>query len=262
MGKEVGGGRRLKPGHSAALITGGAQGIGKAIAQRFLREGMGVAIADIDAEAGEETATELSRLGETLFVRADVAIERHVRGMIRKTLLRFGRLDVLINNAGISRNKPIAKLALADWNRVIAVNLTGTFLCSKHAAPHLAKAGGAIVNIASTRAVMTEPDTEAYSASKGGIVALTHSLAISLGPRVRVNCILPGWIEVGEWRKAGARWTPHHSDADRRQHPAGRVGRPEDIAALAFFLASPEASFITGASFIADGGMTRKMIYV
>ena len=118
-----------------------------------------------------------------------------------------------------------------------------------------------MVNIASTRGLMSEPDTEAYSASKGGIIALTHALAISLGPAVRVNCISPGWIEVSEWKKQGQRHAPDLRPEDQAQHPAGRVGRPEDVASLVMYLLSEEAGFITGANFVLDGGMTRKMIY-
>jgi hypothetical protein len=142
------------------------------------------------------------------------------------------------------------------------VNLTAAFLFSKHSAALLRKSRGAIVNIASTRALMSEPNTEAYSASKGGIAALTHALALSLGPEVRVNCVSPGWIDVREWRKRSRREKAKLSAADHLQHPAGRVGGPEDIASLVSFLVSPEAGFITGANIVADGGMTRKMIYV
>ncbi len=159
-------------------------------------------------------------------------------------------------------NKPLAKLRLEEWNRVLSVNLTGAVLCAKHSAPHLAKSRGSIVNIASTRALMSEPDTFAYSASKGGVVALTHSLALSLGPEVRVNCISPGWIDVSEWKKGRARRAAKLSAMDHNQHPSGRVGRPEDIASLAAYLISPEAGFITGANFVVDGGMTRKMVYL
>jgi NAD(P)-dependent dehydrogenase (short-subunit alcohol dehydrogenase family) len=178
-----------------------------------------------------------------------------------ETVRAFKGLGALINNAGISRFKSLEGTTLADWQAVIGTNLTGAFLCSKYAAPHLRERGGAIVNIASTRALMSEADTEAYAASKGGIVALTHALAVSLGPAVRVNCISPGWIETGEWEKKSARRAPRHSERDRLQHPAGRVGVPEDIAALVDYLISPEAGFITGANFVVDGGMTRKMIY-
>jgi NAD(P)-dependent dehydrogenase (short-subunit alcohol dehydrogenase family) len=135
-------------------------------------------------------------------------------------------------------------------------------LCSKYAYPYLKKEKGVIINIASTRAFMSEPNTEAYSASKGGIYALTHALAISLGPDIRVNCISPGWIEVSEWKKKSLRKPAELTELDHKQHPAGRVGRPEDIASLVLYLISDEAGFITGANFIVDGGMTRKMIYL
>lgn len=247
-----------------ALVTGGAQGIGKAIAQRFLRERLAVVIADVDGEAGRETAAELAEFGPILFVPADVGNETHVRRLIRQAVRRFKRLDVLINNAGISGGfgRPLARQLLRDWDRVLATNLTGAYLCAKHASPHLRKGRGAIVNISSTRAVMSEPHTEAYAASKGGICALTHALALSLGPEVRVNAILPGWIETSPWKKSRLRRAAKLRPEDHAQHPAGRVGTPEDIAAFASFLASPDAGFVTGANFVADGGMTRKMIYI
>jgi NAD(P)-dependent dehydrogenase (short-subunit alcohol dehydrogenase family) len=200
-------------------------------------------------------------LGNIRFIACDVSDETQVRHLVDATVEEFRGIDALINNAGISRFKPLAETSLADWNAVIGVNLTGSFLCSKHAAFQLRIARGAIVNIASTRALMSEPDTEAYAASKGGIVALTHALAMSLGPQVRVNCICPGWIEVGDWGKRSRRTTPQHSEQDRLQHPAGRVGIPEDIASLVAYLISSEAGFVTGANFVVDGGMTRKMIY-
>jgi len=245
-----------------ALITGGAQGIGKATATRLLENGFAVAIVDVDREAGNETADELSPHGTILFLPGDVADEAAARRAVKKVSAVWGRLDVLVNNTGISINKPIADLALKEWNRVLAVNLTAAFLFSKNSAPLLRKNHGAIVNIASTRALMSEPNTEAYSATKGGILALTHALALSLGPEVRVNCVSPGWIDVKEWRKRSRREKSKLSAADHLQHPAGRVGRPEDIASLVSFLVSPEAGFITGANIVADGGMLRKMIYV
>ena len=248
-------------GSATAIITGGAQGIGKATAKRLLANGMNVVIADADQEAGAETAAEYERLGNIRFIACDVSDESQVCHLIDATVKEFRGIDALVNNAGISRFKPLDEVTVADWNAVIGVNLTGNFLCSKHAAFQLRLARGAIVNIASTRALMSEPDTEAYAASKGGIVALTHALAMSLGPQVRVNCICPGWIEVGGWEKSSRRTTPHHSDQDRLQHPAGRVGIPEDIASLAAYLISPEAGFITGGNFVVDGGMTHKMIY-
>jgi NAD(P)-dependent dehydrogenase (short-subunit alcohol dehydrogenase family) len=245
-----------------AIVTGGGQGIGKAIVKKLLGDGLRVVIAEMDEEAGRETLGEYHGRGECVFMHADISDEAEVKAVIRETVTSFRRLDALINNAGIFINKPLAKVSLAQWNRVLAINLTGAFLCSKYAALHLAKTRGSIVNIASTRALMSEPDTEAYSASKGGVVALTHSLALSLGPDVRVNCISPGWIEVSGWKMRRTRSAAKLSQMDHKQHPAGRVGRPEDIASLTAYLISPEAGFITGANFIVDGGMTRKMIYV
>ena len=252
-----------------AVITGGAQGIGRATAQCLLARGWRVVVADRDVEAGEEVVAEYAALGDIRFVPCDVACEAEVRALMAAALADGGRLRALINNAAISCRKPLAELSLAEWRAVLETNLTGPFLCAKYAAPYLAEGAqepggegqGAIVNIASTRALMSEPHTEAYSASKGGVVALTHALAISLGPAVRVNCISPGWIETGDWQKRSRRREPRHSRRDREQHPAGRVGRPADIAALIAFLISDEAGFITGAHYVVDGGMTRKMIY-
>jgi NAD(P)-dependent dehydrogenase (short-subunit alcohol dehydrogenase family) len=246
-----------------ALVTGGGQGLGKCIARAFLSADCRVVIADTDEEAGRETEQEYASVGDIRFFRTDVADESSVRDLVKRITGEHGRLDVLVNNAGIfaEDRRRLSEVSLEAWNAILGVNLTGAFLCAKHAEPWLRASCGAIVNIASTRALMSESNTFAYSASKGGIVALTHSLAVSLGPEVRVNCISPGWIEVGEWKKKSARREPQHSAADLAQHPAGRVGKPEDVANLAVFLAAPENGFITGANFMVDGGMTRKMIY-
>lgn len=248
-------------GQKVVLVTGGAQGIGLGIAQRLAGEGMRVVIADIDAEALAETAEELGLEGAAFQV--DVADEPSVAGLMERIRSRWGRLDALVANAGIARAHavPPERLELADWNRMLAVNLTGVFLCCKHAIPLLREAKGSIVTIASTRALQSEPHTEAYSASKGGVVSLAHSLAMSLGPEIRVNCICPGWIAVDDFRKRSARNTPRLSPADHAQHPAGRVGRPEDVAAMVSFLISSQAGFVTAQNFVVDGGMTRKMIY-
>lgn len=245
-----------------AIITGGGQGIGKAIARRLLRDGQSVVVADVDQEAGEETEKDLESLGKVKFIHADVAQERMVRDVVEQTMELLGRVDLVVNNAGIMVRKPITELSLDEWDKVISVNLTGAFLFAKHAAPFLRERRGSIVNMASTRAVMSERDTEAYSASKGGLLALTHALAVSLGPEIRVNCISPGWIDVSEWRKKSQRHKEDLTPEDHLQHPVGRVGRPEDIAAAVAFLASSEAAFVTGANFVVDGGMTRKMLYV
>ena len=244
-----------------AIVTGGAQGIGAAIAARLIVDGYRVVVADVDAEAGREAVRALGPAAR--FVRCDVADEAQVRACVKAALAGGRRLDALVNNAALARpaRVPVTKLPLATWNRTLAVNLTGAFLMAKHAAPHLRRARGAIVNIASTRALQSEPDTEAYSATKGGIVSLTHALAASLGPAVRVNCVSPGWIDVSGRQKARKRMQARLSRADHLQHPAGRVGTPEDVAALVAYLLADEAGFITGQNFVCDGGMTRKMIY-
>ena len=246
-----------------ALVTGGAQGIGKGIAVGFLAAGWAVAITDIDAEAGEETAAELAPQGAIAFFRGDAGVEDDARSCVAAALARFGRLDALVNNAGFAGapRTRVEGLSLADWDRMIRANLTGAFLMAKHAVPHLRATGGAIVNIASTRALQSEADTEAYSASKGGLVALTHALSVSLGPAIRVNCVSPGWIDTSGWKKKSRRRQEVLRPEDHAQHPAGRVGTPEDIAAMVLFLVSEKAAFITGQNFVVDGGMTKKMIY-
>jgi NAD(P)-dependent dehydrogenase (short-subunit alcohol dehydrogenase family) len=249
--------------NNVVFVTGAGQGIGKAIARALLQAGNRVCLAERDSEAGSSAAQELAALGPVHFVATDVAEEASVERAIAECVAHFGQLDGLVNNAGIAspENGPIEQLSLATWNRVIGTNLTGMFLCSKHAVPELRKRRGAIVNIASTRALQSEAHTEAYVAAKGGVVALTHALAISLGPELRVNCISPGWIDVSAWKKPSQRKAAELRQQDHAQHPVGRVGRPEDIAALALFLLGSDAGFITGQNHIVDGGMTRKMIY-
>ena len=227
-----------------ALVTGAARGIGRAVAERLVGDGWRVVGAD--REPGE------ARAGLRM-VRTDVSAETDVAALVESMRREEGRVDALVSNAGIMVRTPVRDLSLADWSRVIGTNLTATFLLVRAAEDLLRAANGAIVTIASTRARMSEPNTESYAASKGGLLALTHALAVSLGPEVRVNCISPGWIDV-----RGEALRPE----DHAQHPAGRVGRPEDIAALVAFLVGPESGFVTGAEFVVDGGMTRKMIYV
>lgn len=246
-----------------ALVTGGAQGIGKGVTCALLAAGMRVAVADRDAEACRQIMQEHADSNCISTFPIDVADEAAVAAMIARIMEHFGRLDALINNAGhgLPHPVPLEMLALEDWNRVLGTNLTGTFLCSKHAVTALRRSRGVIVNIASTRALQSEPNGEAYAASKGGVVALTHAMANSLGPEIRVNCISPGWIAVDEWQKSGECKTPELRPEDHAQHPVGRVGQPGDIAEMVVFLISARAGFITGQNFIVDGGMTRKMIY-
>ncbi|MBU4262069.1 MAG: glucose 1-dehydrogenase [Proteobacteria bacterium] len=245
------------------IVTGGAQGIGRGIVSYLLDREVSVVIADKDAEAGRDCLAELSSPERLLFMETDVTDESSVKSCIAAAVNRFQRINALVNNAGIADpgRTPIEETSLARWQQIIGTNLTGSFLLAKYAVPHLRLAHGNIINIASTRALQSEAHTEAYSASKGGLMALTHALAVSLGPAIRVNCISPGWIEVGEWQKKKSRRTPALSAQDHTQHPAGRVGTPHDVAAMVAFLISGEAGFITGQNFVIDGGMTRKMIY-
>ncbi len=226
-----------------ALVTGGAQGIGLACARRLRRDGWRVVVADRAAPPPDLAARH---------VAADVGDEAQVAALVNGIAEREGRLDALVSNAGFNIRKPLRDLTLAEWNGLLATNLTAAFLLVRAAEALLRASRGAVVTIASTRARQSEPDTEAYAATKGGLVALTHALAMSLGPDVRVNCVSPGWIDV-----KGEALRPE----DHAQHPVGRVGVPEDIASLVAWLVGPESGFVTGAEFVVDGGMTRKMIY-
>lgn len=253
---------RGAPDTPVALVTGGANGIGRAMARYLLERGARVVIADIDADAGAATAAAFAALGEIRFAECDAAREDSVANAVAAALGAFGRLDGLVNNAARAEPEsgPVEALSLEAWSRTLAVNLTGAFLFAKHAIPHLRTANGSIVNVASTRATMAEADTEAYSTSKGGLLGLTHALAISLGPSIRVNAVLPGWIDVRAERPGAGRVPPLRRK-DHAQHPVGRVGTPDDVAALVHFLLFGPSGFVTGAEFVVDGGMTRKMIY-
>lgn len=225
-----------------ALITGGARGIGAGIAARLAADGWRTVVADRDP------APEAPHRA----VRADVSDEAEVAALLAGIAATEGRLDGMVCNAGFSIRKPLAQLALAEWNAVLATNLTGTFLLARAAEAMLRASKGAVVTIASTRAHMSEANTESYSASKGGLLALSHALAVSLGPDVRVNTVSPGWIHT----RGAAPTAEEHAF-----HAAGRVGRPADVAALVAWLLGPEAGFVTGAEFVTDGGVTRQMIY-
>ena len=236
-------------------VTGGAQGIGRAIALHFAQHGYAISIADTRATVGRDTLRALRRKGaQAEFFGTDISRQAEVGNWLRATARTLGCPDVLVNNAGIRARAPFLTLSPQAFDRVLATNLRGAFLCTQAAARLMIRhrKKGAIINIASTRAFMSEPNTEAYSASKGGMVALTHATAISLGARgIRVNAISPGWIET-----RGAK----HSRRDELQHPAGRVGTPEDIAQACLYIAE-QADFMMGQNLTLDGGMSVKMIY-
>lgn len=247
------------------LVTAGAQGIGRCLAVRFAEAGYMVSLCDTDKEAGLETVRMIRALkGNALFMCADMGCREDVERWVRVSVSELGEIHALINNAGIGRSAPFLELTAEDWKRVLDVNLTGTFTASQLVARHMQASGkaGSIVNIASTRALMSEAGTEAYSASKGGILSLTHAMAVSLsGSSIRVNAVSPGWIETGDWQYSSRAVIPRHSERDRLQHPAGRVGVPDDIAGACLYLCSDAAGFITGQNLVVDGGMTVKMIY-
>lgn len=243
------------------IVTGGAQGIGKNITRNLLAKDYCVTVFDVEEEAILEMQTELDRKNLRI-LKVDVSDEIQVKEAIEHSVSEFRGIYGLINNAVKYYSKPLSQLTLEEWNLALATNLTGAFLCTKYAEVELRKSKGAIINISSTRAIQSEPDTESYSASKGGLISLTHALAMSLSPDVRVNSISPGWIDVSALKKKSMANQIDLSIDDHLQHPAGRVGRAEDISNMILFLLNTENDFITAQNFIIDGGMTKKMIYV
>ena len=242
---------------SVVIVTGGAQGIGRSVAIAYAKCGAKVVIADIQHERGKQVENELQAQGHTcLFIQTDVSKEEDIVALMKQTVDHFGTIDILINNAGTFQYTSPYDVSMADWNRVIQTNLSSVFFCSREAAKVMRSNtnGGSIVSMASTRAIMSEPFTEAYAATKGGIVSLTHALARSLGPdKITVNCISPGWIETGDYESLRA--------IDHAQHVSGRVGTPEDIAQACLYLTNPANKFVTGTNLTIDGGMTKKMMY-
>lgn len=249
----------MKMGYAGkvVIVTGAGRGIGRCVAEMYAAEGAAVVLAERDAITGEAVERAIhEKGGDACFVRTDVSIPGQVTAMVRKAVELYGTVDILINNAGFGIWKPPLELAVDEWDTVLDTNLRGAFLCAREAARHMKEqGGGSVINIASTRAFMSEAGSEAYAASKGGLVALTHALAASLAQyRIRVNCISPGWIETGDYNAL--------READHTQHFSGRVGRPEDIARACLFLTGEGNDFISGENIIIDGGMTRKMIYL
>lgn len=246
------------------VVTGSGQGIGQCMALEYAKEGASVIIAEIDEEAGLETKAMIEEVhGECLFVQTDVGDEASVLHMVSEAVERYGKIDILINNAAVQTggdNDHLLTRSVEAFERVMRVNVTGAYICTKHCIRYMPE-GSSILNIVSTRALMSEPHTEPYSASKGALLALTHSLASSLAHRIRVNAISPGWIDVSDWKKKKDRKFVALTEKDHEQHLAGRVGVPEDIAKAALYLTGEHAGFITGSHLVIDGGMTVKMIY-
>jgi NAD(P)-dependent dehydrogenase (short-subunit alcohol dehydrogenase family) len=250
-------------GGKVAVVTGGAQGIGRAIVDKFAREGARVTFLDREEAAGAATARELGGNGGHVgFVRADVTREAEIESAVRGVVGRAGRLDVLVNNAGVNAYFDATAMTEADWDTVFAVDLKGAWLCAKHALPAMKRSGGgAIVNIASIHAGLTIAGMFPYAAAKSGLVGLTRSLALDYAPaNIRVNAVLPGWTRtrlVEEWFGM----QPDPGEAERRVlavHPLGRLSTPMEVANLVAFVASDEASAITGAALAVDGGLSAR----
>lgn len=249
-----------------AVVTGSATGIGRAIALRLAEEGARVVVADRKTELGEGTVAAIAEAdGEARFVFCDVADAAQVRALMATTVASYGRLDALVSNAGIpGAGTPAHETDEDDWDRVIAVNLRGVFLCAKYAIPHMMAAGrGAIVNTASTFGMVGAPRSPAYAASKGAVIALTRQLAVDYGPHgIRVNAVSPGYVD-NDMDQRRSRMTPEEAarnlaarDAAAALQPLGRQADTGEIAAAVAFLVSDDASFMTGAIVPVDGGCT------
>lgn len=250
----------MKLKDKVAIVTGSSKGIGEGIARVFSREGAKVVIVCRTEDAGKKMADELGASdGRAIFIKTDVTKSEEIQAMIDKTVQTFGKLDILVNNAGYHISKNVVETSEREWEFIQSTNLRSTFLCSKYALPHLIKTKGAIVNISSMVGLVGQPNAGAYSATKGGQIAMSKGMAIDFAPfGVRVNVICPGWIQtplVEDW--FGQQKDPA---AARKyiygQHPLGRIGTIEECGTVAAFLASDEASFMTGAVLAVDGGIT------
>ncbi len=241
-----------------AVITGAGSGIGRATALLFAREGAKVVVSDYKEDTAKTTLEEvLKNKGEGIALKADVSKEEEVRQLMEETFKRYSRLDILINNAGIGEVSPVEELSEETWYRTIDINLKGVFLCSKHAIPYMRKGGGgSIVNNASILGHVGFPGAAAYSAAKGGVVMLTKNMALDYAKdKIRVNAVCPGFIRTPMVEKGAVK---DQLDYLATLHPLGRLGEPLEVAYAMLFLASDEASFITGSSLMVDGGYTAR----
>jgi NAD(P)-dependent dehydrogenase (short-subunit alcohol dehydrogenase family) len=247
---------RLK--ERVVVITGSGGGIGRAAALEFAREGAAVVVADIQCHRALETVEQIRQLGgKSHAVETDVSNPESVRNLVRETLSMFTKVNVLFNNAAMQVNKTVEDTTEDEWNRQIAVNLGGVFLCSKYFMPHLRATKGAIVNMSSVNAFFVEPTCAGYCATKAAIIGLTKAMAIDHGKEgIRVNCICPGYIDAG---LAEGYFQAQPDPAAARAsagklHAMWRIGRPEEVGRVAVFLASDDASFVTGSAYVVDGG--------
>lgn len=238
------------------FVTGGAEGIGKAIVEAFCQAGNRVVFCDINEVAGQQTAKETG----AIFYQVDASDKDALENCMQQILKNWGDIDIIINNVGISKFSPITETSVEDFDKILSVNLRPAFITSRLLAIHRKAQSspnpyGRIINICSTRYLMSEPGSEGYAASKGGIYSLTHALALSLSEyNITVNSIAPGWIQNHDYDQL--------RPEDHSQHPSRRVGKPEDIARMCLFLCQEENDFINGENMTIDGGMTKKMIYV
>ncbi|MFZ0797670.1 MAG: SDR family oxidoreductase [Terriglobales bacterium] len=242
-----------------AVITGGASGIGRATAVLFAREGAAIALADVNADAGQRVADEIAQSGgHAFFEPMDVTRAADCQRLVARAIHEFGRIDILFNNAGIIRRATVLDLSEEDWDRVMAVNVKSIFLLSREVIPHLQKAsGGTIINTASGWGLAGGAKAAVYCASKGAVVLLTKAMAIDHGPqKIRVNCICPGDTDTGMLREEALQLGEENSrfHAESAKRPLGRVGTAEEIAQAALYLASDASSFVTGTALIVDGG--------
>jgi len=245
-----------------AIVTGSGQGIGQAISLVFAREGADIVLNDVNFSTLTKVAEEIRSLGrEVLPVKADVSNGNDVMEMVRKSVEKFGKIDVLVNNAGIMRNAPIEQLSEEDWDAVMNVNLKGVFLCSKYVGQQMIKQkSGAIVNIASIAGLNPQIHAGAYSVSKAGVISLTELLAMEWAAcNVRVNAICPGPTKTTLFDSC---WSGERREARRKAIPIGRFGEPKEIAKAALFLASDDIGYLTGHTLVVDGGSSKCLYHL
>ena len=244
---------RILFSNKVCIITGAANGIGKSIAKSFHREGAVIVFIDIDFESGKKLLAELNDQDDKHFYyHGNVGKEKDLRNFICEVIKRYGKVDYLVNNACYSNKGLLSGCSFEEFNEVLRVGVTAPYYLTMLLKDHF-NVGASIINISSTRAKMSQKDTESYSAAKGGISALTHAMAMSLAGTARVNSISPGWIDTTN--------AENFSEADKLQHPSQGVGIPEDIARVVLFLCDPKSDFINGENITVDGGMSKKMIY-